>query len=370
MTNIPNEPLNGQALLKKIIEVCTLPRNKQAIRCGYYTIKTLEDGQSLQEANLQAFYDAVLAAKGVSVPEIQQAKEVNSQINQSNSKLKLPVELESYREKLEATIKPYIKIQTQLTQKTTWWQSKIAGFPYLPKNFDYPKTDQNEYLYLLAQINFEEVPQLEGFPDRGILQFYLAKNSSYGNDFYNRTNQTEFRVLYFPEPDLDENNIITNFDFLPTFWDSKNVIPFYVCPAYNPHRNDCFALKFTPNFAPISHCDYQFDQIIGSKIWNVLVADNYRLERWYQNQFVSGHKLGGYANFTQDDPRTFIEDDPRNFINEGEEYILLLQIDSDDTAFEKIYIQWGDMGVCNFWIKASALSRCDFSEILYHWDCS
>ncbi|MGL5939503.1 MAG: YwqG family protein [Waterburya sp.] len=283
---------------------------------------------------------------------------------QSNRRLELPSELEDYREKLEATVKPYIKIQTHLTQTTSWWQSKIAGFPYLPKNFDYPKTEQGDYLDLLAQINFEEIPSLKGFPTQGILQFYLAKNGSYGKDFYNQKNQSEFRVLYFPNPTLNEENIITNFDFLPTLWESNNdyVIPFYVCPSYSPHRNDCFSLKFALNFAPISCADYQFEQLIGSDIWDVLSDNNYQLENWYQSRFMSGHKLGGYAKFTQDDPREFLD--------EEEPYVLLFQIDSDDSAFEKIYIQWGDIGVCNFWIKESALKKCDFSEILYHWDCS
>lgn len=363
MTNLPDVPLKGQALLRTMIEVVHLSRNEQAIRCGYYTIKILEDGQSYKEANLIAFYDAVLTAKGVFTLQKQQQKDANSQTDRSNKNLLLPLELESYREKLEATVKPYIKIQTQLTQKATWWQSKIAGFPYLPKNFDYPKTDKGEYLYLLAQINFKEIPQLDGFPKQGILQFYLAKTELYGLDFYNPTNQAEFRVIYFPEPDLNENNIVTNFDFLPTLWNSNfDVIPFYIFPTYNPNYNDCFALKFSLNFAPISHCDYRFDRLIGSEIWNALEVDNYRLETWYRQQFAVGHKLGGYAHFVQDDPRKFIDEEKK--------YILLLQIDSDDTAFEKIYIQWGDIGVCNFWIEESALKKCDFSEILYHWDCS
>ncbi|MBF2021309.1 MAG: DUF1963 domain-containing protein [Hydrococcus sp. C42_A2020_068] len=30
----------------------------------------------------------------------------------------------------------------------------------------------------------------------------------------------------------------------------------------------------------------------------------------------------------------------------------------------------GDIGVCNFWIKESALRELDFSKVLYNWDCS
>ena len=168
--------------------------------------------------------------------------------------------------------------------------------------------------------------------------------------------------MYFPEPDLNEDNLLTNFDFLPTLWNEKYTIPFYVYPTYTSNRNDCFALNFYLSYAPISLSNYEFEKLIGSEIWDILEANNHKLYNWYYRNFVVGHKLGGYPHFTQDDPR--------EFINEEEPYILLLQIDSDDSAFEKIYIQWGDMGVCNFWMKKSALKRCDFSEVLYNWDCS
>lgn len=139
----------------------------------------------------------------------------------------LPIGLERFRSKLEATIKPYVEIKTRLTREADLWQSKFAGFPYLPNNFDYPRSPEGEYLYLLAQINFEEFPYLKGFPQKGILQFYLANTDrySYGLDFDNPTTQAGFRVLYFPNPDLNEDNLITNFDFLPSLWDLSN-IPF------------------------------------------------------------------------------------------------------------------------------------------------
>lgn len=275
-----------------------------------------------------------------------------------------PSGLERFKSKLEKTVQPYVKIKTRLTKKASLWQSKFAGFPYLPKNVNYPRNSDGEYLYLLAQINFEEVSYLEGFLEKGILQFYIDKTELYGLDFYQPTSQTNFRVLYFQDPDFNENNLITNFDFLPTLWDSdENCIPFYVCPRYKPHRNDCFILNFSLKFAPISDCDYQFEELIGAEIWNAFQENDYALWMNYRNRFVNGHKLGGYPHFTQDDPRKFLprDEDP---------YILLLQIDSDDRASEKIHIQWGDIGVCNFFIKKSALEKLDFSEVLYHWDCS
>ena len=278
--------------------------------------------------------------------------------------LDLPVGLEKFRSKLEATVKPYLDIQTRFTRETTFWQSKFAGFPYLPKSFEYPVTPEGEPLHLLAQINFDEPPNLEGFPTTGILQFYIARDGAYGLLGYeNSTNQANFRVLYFPEVDLNENNLITNFDFLPTLWNyGIEFIPFLVSSSYAPHREDCFALSFNLKNAPISDCDYKFDELIGDEIWDMFEANDWALSHEYREKFVEGHRIGGYPNFAQADPRESL---PEN----EEPYILLLQIDFDPGELEKISIQWGDMGVGNFWIKPSALRNLDFSGVLYNWDC-
>ncbi|MCU0534904.1 AbrB family transcriptional regulator [Candidatus Gracilibacteria bacterium] len=60
MSENPNTPLTGKALLQKVKELSHLPRRETAKRCGYFSSK---DGQV--RVNLTDFYDAVLAAKGV-----------------------------------------------------------------------------------------------------------------------------------------------------------------------------------------------------------------------------------------------------------------------------------------------------------------
>lgn len=53
---------------------------------------------------------------------------------------------------------------------------------------------------LLAQFNFAELPTLENFPDKGILQFYIAADDDlYSADFDQPFTQDGFRVLYFEE---------------------------------------------------------------------------------------------------------------------------------------------------------------------------
>jgi len=276
--------------------------------------------------------------------------------------LELPLKLEPFRTKIEATIEPYVEIQTHLTTEATLWQSKFAGLPYLPKGFDYPKTPEGDYLYLLAQINFVEVPHLEGFPQKGILQFYIsaADDFLYGADFGAPTEQKGFRVLFFPDPVNETDDLITDFDFLPSSWNRESgSVPFCIFPDHSPQSSKCVALKFELKSAPISRNDYECEVILGEDFTSLFYEDDSLWE--YYQQFACGHKLGGYPYFTQEDPRFYQ--------NEEEAWVLLLQIDSDYKE-EGINIMWGDVGVGNFFIKASALQKLDFSNILYNWDCS
>ena len=68
-----------------------------------------------------------------------------------------------------------------------------------------------------------------------------------------------------------------------------------------------------------------------------------------------GNKIGGYADFTQEDIRYDGEED----------WILLLQI-----ASQEEHIMWGDYGICNFFIHPDDLAKRDFSKVMYSWDCT
>ncbi|NJL57547.1 DUF1963 domain-containing protein [bacterium] len=259
--------------------------------------------------------------------------------------LNLPPVLEPFREAIAASIRPYVEIQATPTKKQLpYWQSKFGGLPYLPRSVAYPKTPAGDYLHLLAQINFAEVPALEGFPQQGILQFYIASGDLYGlygEDFHHPTRQSGFRVMYFAAPDLNVDALVTDFSFLPG---GELDLP---VPG-------CYALRFERQSAPISALDYRVGDWLqlgeGDRFWELN-------EVYCDVSIGDGHKLGGYPFFTQDDPRSRLP-------KAEEPYELLLQIDSGEG------IMWGDVGVGNFFIRPSALERLDFSDVLYNWDCS
>ena len=273
-----------------------------------------------------------------------------------NYKLEFPLspELENYRDRIEATIKPYIEIQTQNNDDVNWWQSKFGGLPYLPKGFEYPKTSDGKYLFLLAQLNFDEIPPLDGFPDRGILQFYIADDDLYGLDLGtsadvdNPTAEDRFKIIYFPQPDFQVENIITNYDFLPEL---ENF----------PVHGFC-SLQFTKKYAPISTNDYQFIELLGEEI-NELFMNHEIDDKYREISHSLGHKIGGYPYFTQDDVRKYNS----NSDQKEKPDILLFQMDTD--CNETVDIMWGDSGVGNFFIDESALRELDFSKVLYNWDC-
>ena len=267
----------------------------------------------------------------------------------------LSPELEPYREKIEASIKPYLEIKLSDNSNPTWWQSKFGGLPYMPKNYEYPQSWDGEYLYLLAQINFAEIPSLDDFPHKGILQFYIADDGLYGADLQRPTRQNKFRVIYFADVDLQENNLITDFSFLP----EKPNLPI----------DGCSGLEFIKKYAPMCIADwfyYDFSRDEMEMAAEISIFLDEKEEEDLELFADDGHKLGGYPFFVQDDPRPGPDyNDPQK-----DNYTLLLQIDTDSNENETISILWGDAGIGNFFIKRSTLKKLDFSDVIYNWDCA
>lgn len=248
--------------------------------------------------------------------------------------------------------------------------SKLGGTPYMPKDFEYPKGKNGIFegrpLRLLAQLNFEQLPHIENFPEKGILQFFCSddeEESMYGLDYENPISQNGFRVIYHENIITDESQLITA-ENLPQFSDEYGIFPF----------KDEFALEAEVTECPITFEDYRFfdsvmkycGEICGKELKCYLdvekagfgdVFEEIAEQRTYEHSCI-----GGYPFFTQDDPR--------GFKKEIEDYdILLFQCASFYDRTTRDEIMWGDMGVANFFIKPDDLKNLDFSKVAYNWDC-
>lgn len=308
---------------------------------------------------------------------------------------------------------------TPVKEATKPWNSKLGGLPYMPKGFAYPfeeigndtateaqvpamnpatptgpfagldgsapgvppvesantesapRTDTPtaeaepemaaEHVKLplrfLGQLNFSEMPPLEGFPRQGILQFYISGQDTYGLNFENPVEQNGFRVIYHEEVVEDEVALLTT---LPgDMVDQQEGFPI----------DGELRLTFEKTTMPMGCGDYRFDKILldaynqahpGNTVPSLDRLPEDCLDEVYDQLDMGGHRVGGYPMFTQIDPREYREDLKGHTV-------LLFQLDSDEG--EDYSILWGDSGVCNFFIHPDDLAKRDFSKVVYNWDC-
>lgn len=257
----------------------------------------------------------------------------------------LPSFLEPFRNKILATQRTTVRIQPQASAPAQPAQSRFGGQPYHPLGQSYPLSAQGRPLFFLAQLNFSEIPPLVGFPTAGLLQFFIADNDLYGLDPGKPTVAADFQVRYFPTI-LPPAALETNFSFLPLFEDH---LPFNHPLGY--------ALSFQTAAEWLGPPEGQFYHQYPDDWWAPLGADQEDAQEFFYDlgSRASGHKIGGYAFFTQEDPRP-----------SQEEWELLLQIDSDSD----LGIVWGDMGIANFFIRPADLAAHRFDQVWYNWDCS
>lgn len=251
---------------------------------------------------------------------------------------------------LEKTAMPCMMLELTNT-KPGLLDSKVSGIGYVPHDGQIPQNHEGKELRLLAQIDCTKIT-LEDFPHQGLLQFWILNNNIYGLDFEDNTRQDNFRVLYYPDVDktVTEEEVRAKMH-------SDTLDDDYYFPVF-----DCYGLAFTAETDTISACDCRFDSRIAELVEKYypdeaedLLDDPTDFEDEVKNGF--GHKIGGYPGFTQWDPRS--ADDSHD--------VLLFQLDSDYGSEDKI--MWGDSGIGNFFINREKLRRCDFSDVLYNWDC-
>ena len=256
-------------------------------------------------------------------------------------------EMQAVLAKLQPHALPAITI-TPLRQAPAHPESsKFGGLPWWPRGMAYPRSAAGAPLYLLAQLNLAELPVLAGFPRQGLLQFFVANDDVYGLDFDRPLDEVlsapdGYRVVYHAEVDPQSALPAAELPPLP----EENCLPLQAE----------YALRFTAVADLPAPSDYRFEAIAC----DIDELDDSLIDRLYDLGLGTGSKLGGYAYFTQEDPRAYER--------RGEAWQLLFQMDTHDED-DGVEIMWGDCGVGNFFIEAERLAQGDFSRVWYNWDC-
>ena len=259
------------------------------------------------------------------------------------------------------TQREVIRIALSLADNLALTDSKLGGTPYIPQGGALPTSVDGKPLFMLAQINCEQLPENTLYPKKGLLQFWIAAMEAplYGLDYEAPCSNDFKRVIYYPTfgEALPIDDFINDYTF-----DDEN-LPF--------NSKTQFALHFKKDTESISLEERAATQLFFQK-WNesfsthITTIDEFFDEvpddiceeiNVYLLKEPTGHKIGGYPYFIEYDPRE--ENDPHTF--------LLLQIDIDNVEGEEIC--WGNLGgVANFFISPEDLDNCKFDNIFFHWE--
>ncbi len=256
---------------------------------------------------------------------------------------------------------------------TTIFDNRLGGVPYMPKDAEYPTVSEGEHqgkpLRFLAQINFAKLPPMEGFPEKGILQFFVGCDGDdiIGMDFDDGFNQNRFRVIYHSNIVEDVSQLYSAND-MPSFDSDDFMFPFkgkFLLRAAEPEQQPISASDY--NFQKVVLAAYNkvfgtsYDSVFGGADSNSIYQHDHELcDLLYETRSVGGAAVGGYPYFTQSDPREYGEEPQKC-------EIMLFQLDSEGDGADEII--WGDCGVGNFFISRENLAALDFSKVLYNWDC-
>ena len=238
------------------------------------------------------------------------------------------------------------------------FDSKFGGLPYWDMSKPYPLGGDGKKLVLLAQINFDHSLVEKPLPQSGMLQFFVGQDEFFGADWDRLDEQINFRVIYHEIIDHSVSpEQVRDLD-VPTHTDLQ----------YWPVLQEV-AVQMKKTTAYMGPADGRFEGLFRQVVRRTTGEDIGEQQSYqYLNKedynylcdqlSTSGHRLLGYPYFTQGDPRP--ADSPYD--------TLLFQMDSEISGGMD-YTMWGDMGVGNFFIKMEDLKKCDFSRVLYTWDC-
>lgn len=261
----------------------------------------------------------------------------------------------------EKTRTDAIEIKLDLERIPTMFSSKIGGVPYWDLSKPYPTDGNGGKMVMLAQFNLAELPENNKLPNKGMLQFFIAPDQSYGR-YFDGSNDGH-KVVY--HSDIDES--LTE----------EQVWKLGISTSL---ENECFPVsgEFAVDFEVIrvymTPEDVRINEVIkdASNRMGIYSETYNAIDLFSEEQMGllkdSGicHGMFGYPCFIQWDPRGETE---------AKKYdVLLFQLGSEwKNTDSEIYpgrkIMWGDAGVCQFFINQYALSKLDFSDVLYNWEC-
>jgi uncharacterized protein YwqG len=263
-------------------------------------------------------------------------------------------ELEEFVKKLESTRLPMVKIKLSKEKTGSPTSSKLGGTPYANNvNKNWPiSPDTGLPMLFLAQINFSELPKLDGFPKKGILQLFAPVYSDGIIAWIESAADQEIRWIMDPmgNKTIPVPAFFTKIDGDRTFSKSLTlegaVLEFEISSSIEDPFN--WPFREATNGFLTGNSEMQKTGSMSE----TLSASSPDIH----DKHLQQHWIGGHPRFSQDDIR--FEKKNRHL----DRVLLHLGFDED--------ICLGDAGNLNLLINQEDLTARRFSKAVCTWDCS
>lgn len=260
-------------------------------------------------------------------------------------------EVKSFWADIEKSALPIAKAAVQDRPPLTPQESRIGGAPLaIGDDAVWPRNADSGFpMALVAQLNFADLPQIEGFPKRGILQIF----SSF--EMIDDTGACDRVIRWDPDPQTNElieipSEIRKNTRQTSDFSETARCVGLPLAFAAGTAHGNPYNWPFEENDPTMENRLPENEEVAA-----ILEAWEDRSER-----IVAGygdHWVGGHPSFIQHDFRG--EFPACRHLDR-----VLFHMGCDDQ------INLGDGGVLNVMINNEALVQRDFQKAYLTWDCS
>ena len=216
--------------------------------------------------------------------------------------------------------------------------SRVGGLAFVTDDYPEPRDSNGGRMIFLAQLNLAKLPPLEGYPNEGLLQFFIADNDLLGLDYEKLAGGSgSFVVRLIPASELGRGRLAeaSQSEYTPVSGGYFTVDGVLYDQLPNPEDKDFGAVTGIDWYSEDPEVEAMFDSLC---------------------EFPQSVYGAGWATFTQEDPR-----------DSDSELELLFQLDWErDNGVE---VMFGDAGVVNFFITREDLAQRNFHNAAYNWDC-
>ena len=245
--------------------------------------------------------------------------------------------------------RPALALTPDPTLEITASGSRLGGPAWLADGEPWPSDPQGVPLEFLAQLDCTECRDLDGYPNSGIIQFFIGRGDLHGADFDDPARAT----MIVRRCDVTQPGALVPPPPLQIVGDD-------MFSDFSPFQDE--AVRTAGIGLRLTFITDRIDQsIMAAEKRITTLYERYNIEAL--DAFLESdeaarplrHQTGGYPAYTQNDVHyqpAFADFDH-----------VLLRLTSDEL------VMWGDVGECVFLIRSSDLARADFARVAYSWDC-